>query len=915
VTVLSFNVLWNGTAAQRGMQALGLNTEKTARAFHALKVGAGIALVAAAGAAIKFGADSVRAYSDAQTQQDKLAFAFQKFPKLADTNQAALQRLNTELAKKTRFDDDATASGQAVLAQFGLTGQQLTKLTPLLQDYAAKTGKDLPAAAGVLGKAFLGNTRALKAIGIDYHMTGNKAVDFANIQRLVNEKVGGFAEKEGKSAAGQAAILRNQFGELQEAAGSKLLPALTKVVGGLIKLVGLVQDNSAIFSTFGKVVKTVFGAFAEAAGLGKGSFKDFSNFIATHQADITGGLIKGGKVALEFASGLATLASVGLKSFAFLMHGQARMVEFAVSGFGLLLKAEAAAFGWIPGIGPKIKAASAAFSSFTTGMVSGMHGAADAATTAADGIDHKLKPAIVAAQGKLDKLGKTELADARNRDIMARAEINHRNTLDAATAAASRNGKTLDSNTQKGRDNRTALNNLVASSRDYIAKLVATQASSKRVTAATADARAEFVRTAIKMGASREEARKLAIKYYDVRDAVKSIKSRNVSVDIHFTANSKSVASAMAANVKSYAVMIRKNAGGYTGGVIGFGSQGMHIRRATGGVMPGYTPGQDVHSFYSPTAGQLDLSGGEAVMRPEWTRAVGGPKAVERINAAARAGRFGREPGGFASGGTISFADINAATASTVVLARAWGSAMRSVVASTMTTMTKNAMAAVAASAATGLAPGVGGGRGLVSYHGGTFSGLFAANLRRAEQAAGHNFIILQGGWKGHGGGARVAASGTSHDGDAVDARQDGSLLRAFRRYVGAMWFRNWTGNYHMHGIPAPGRGYGSASARWQYQDYLRGGNGLAGGGVASRPGLYPLAERGPERVLNPRETRMFENLVRANGRNGGGGAGNTTIIINAPNYIGSRSELKQTLVTMARSGDFDVVLARAGAR
>lgn len=44
---------------------------------------------------------------------------------------------------------------------------------------------------------------------------------------------------------------------------------------------------------------------------------------------------------------------------------------------------------------------------------------------------------------------------------------------------------------------------------------------------------------------------------------------------------------------------------------------------ATGGVLPGYTPGRDVHHFTSPTGGGLSLSGGEAIMRPEFTRAVG----------------------------------------------------------------------------------------------------------------------------------------------------------------------------------------------------------------------------------------------------------------------------------------------------
>ncbi|MEU7814133.1 NlpC/P60 family protein [Pseudonocardia sp. NPDC049154] len=63
---------------------------------------------------------------------------------------------------------------------------------------------------------------------------------------------------------------------------------------------------------------------------------------------------------------------------------------------------------------------------------------------------------------------------------------------------------------------------------------------------------------------------------------------------------------------------------------------------ATGGmvdtVLPGYTPGRDVHTFYSPTAGFLGLSGGEGILRPEATKAIGGAVGLERINRAARAG-------------------------------------------------------------------------------------------------------------------------------------------------------------------------------------------------------------------------------------------------------------------------------------
>lgn len=70
---------------------------------------------------------------------------------------------------------------------------------------------------------------------------------------------------------------------------------------------------------------------------------------------------------------------------------------------------------------------------------------------------------------------------------------------------------------------------------------------------------------------------------------------------------------------------------------------------ATGGVMPGYTPGRDVHHFSSPTGGKLHLSGGEAIMRPEWTRAVGGPSAVAQMNNDAKSGKVQR----FADGGVV----------------------------------------------------------------------------------------------------------------------------------------------------------------------------------------------------------------------------------------------------------------------
>lgn len=60
-----------------------------------------------------------------------------------------------------------------------------------------------------------------------------------------------------------------------------------------------------------------------------------------------------------------------------------------------------------------------------------------------------------------------------------------------------------------------------------------------------------------------------------------------------------------------------------------------YVKFADGGVMPGYTPGRDVHRFVSPTGGVLDLSGGEPILRPEVGRVLG-HGWVHGVNAAAR---------------------------------------------------------------------------------------------------------------------------------------------------------------------------------------------------------------------------------------------------------------------------------------
>ena len=214
------------------------------------------------------------------------------------------------------------------------------------------------------------------------------------------------------------------------------------------------------------------------------------------------------------------------------------------------------------------------------------------------------------------------------------------------------------------------------------------------------------------------------------------------------------------------------------------------IKMATGGVLPGWSPGRDIHRFVSPTGGVLDLSGGEAVMRPEFTKLFGS-KGIETMNRLARSGN----------------------------------------------------MAGIAALLGGHQAHANG---GLVSFKGGTFTEPFAAVLRQLNAIS--PFYLFQGGWR-----PQTSYSGTSHQGDAIDIGPvSADLVRAARSLGIAAWDRTGMGNWapHIHGVPLPGVGTALGSAIWQAQDYLRGGNGLGGRdnglGSGSQPnpggGFNPLA-------------------------------------------------------------------------
>ena len=209
-----------------------------------LGVGLGLAVAAAAGVAFKFGGESLDASRDAASQQTRLTDAFARFPKLAGVSQESLRAFNDELAKKTGIDANQTAGAQAALASYGATGAQIKELTPLMQDYSVKTGKDLSSSAAVFGKALLGSGKSLKGIGINFKDTKTEAGNFKELLGGLQDKVGGFATSGLAPAALQTKQFANQVEQLKVKLGDKLAPVMATVVDWGLKTVDWITKNA-----------------------------------------------------------------------------------------------------------------------------------------------------------------------------------------------------------------------------------------------------------------------------------------------------------------------------------------------------------------------------------------------------------------------------------------------------------------------------------------------------------------------------------------------------------------------------------------------------------------------------------------------------------------------------------------------
>jgi hypothetical protein len=191
----------------------------------------------------------------------KFRDALSRIPGASDATTAALAAYAKQLSMVTVFSAGQSKQALATLASYGLTGDQLRTLLPLVQDYATKTGQDLPSAASSVGKALLGQGRALKGVGIDFKNTKTLAGNYQEIVTGLTDKVGGLSTEMGQTSAGKMKIYENQMTALKVAVGSGLVPAIEAVMPVLQPLMTFLANNAKVLVPIAIGVIAIAAAF------------------------------------------------------------------------------------------------------------------------------------------------------------------------------------------------------------------------------------------------------------------------------------------------------------------------------------------------------------------------------------------------------------------------------------------------------------------------------------------------------------------------------------------------------------------------------------------------------------------------------------------------------------------------------
>jgi hypothetical protein len=229
--------------------AMGRLKSAAGTAFKAIAAGA----IAAASAIAGFTIGSIRAAVEDEKAQARLVATLRARGKATDENLAKVEAAIAAGQKLAFTDDDVRASIENA-TQFTNKFNKALEIQRVAQDLAVAKGIDLASATTIVGKAFAGNGKALKAYGIEltknvtvskevekFAKDGTPIIDKQISQRkeqikgmealtLITEKFGGIAAEVAETNAVKLESAMIALNEEFESFGATFLPAVTEAL-------------------------------------------------------------------------------------------------------------------------------------------------------------------------------------------------------------------------------------------------------------------------------------------------------------------------------------------------------------------------------------------------------------------------------------------------------------------------------------------------------------------------------------------------------------------------------------------------------------------------------------------------------------------------------------------------------------
>jgi hypothetical protein len=404
-------LLGEDRSAGKTLKGVGKDAEGTKGKLHALAKAASVALVggfvAAGAAAVKF----TKQAAEDEAGASRLANTMRKAAGATDAQVKSTEEWITAQGKALGVADDdlRPALGKLVAATHDVGKAQ--KLASLAMDVSAGRGKSLSSVSDALAKAQNGNVGALARLGIQTKDADGKTKSLHQITKDLAGLYGGAAAKAAETTEGKQKRLTVALSEAGEAIGYKLLPFMLKMTDAATAALGWMQEHPKLLKN-GAIAAGALGGAILALNAGMRVSAVVSKVMAISQAAqaVAAGTATESQIALNAAmranvigiviTALALLAG-GLvyaykhsETFRNIVNGVFKAVGTAASFMwnnvikpifklwldswftivGALLNGAAKAFGWVPGIGPKLKAAAAKFNDFRDSVNAALDG-------------------------------------------------------------------------------------------------------------------------------------------------------------------------------------------------------------------------------------------------------------------------------------------------------------------------------------------------------------------------------------------------------------------------------------------------------------------------------------------------------------------------------------------------------------